>query len=146
MKNLILIISLAFATEFCYAQTDCPPAKEEKYRKVMSSAFAKDFESCPVIITAEYFGEGYMKNYIKPSKLKNMYFFQCINIGDNGKPMPLSNELSGDFFVIEKDKANEVLDLKKGDKLKLTGNTFTPNYMGTELSSFFIVQKVEKIN
>ncbi|TAG52531.1 MAG: hypothetical protein EAZ27_12165 [Cytophagales bacterium] len=128
-----------------FAQTGCPEAKEESYKKVMSSAFAKDYEKCPVIITAEYFGEGYLKNYRKPSKIKKMYFFQCVNIGDNGNPAPLTNEISGDFFVIDKTKASEVLDLKKGNKLKLTGTTFTQNYMGIELSVFFIVTKVEII-
>lgn len=110
----------------------------------MSSAFSKDYEKCPVIITVEYFGEGYLKNYRKPSKIKNMYFFQCVNVGDNGKPAPMTNEMSGDFFVIDKTKANDVIELKKGDRIKLTGTTFTQNFWGTELSVFFIVTKVEK--
>jgi hypothetical protein len=145
MKKISLSIVITILTTCLYAQTKCPEAKNENYKKVMSSAFAKEYEKCPVIITAEYFSEGYLKNYRKPSKIKNMYFFQCVNIGDNGKPMPVTNEISGDFFVIEKANAGDVFDLKKGDKLKLTGTTFTQNYFGTELNTFFIVTKVEKI-
>ena len=145
MKQLILFITVTFCAISSYSQTGCPEPKEENYKKVMSSSFAKDYEKCPVVIITEYFGEGYLKNYRKPSKLKNMYFFQCVNIGENGKPAPVTNEVSGDFFVIDKSKVNDVIELKKGDKVKLTGTTFTQNFWGTELSVFFIVSKVEKI-
>jgi len=145
MKNLLFLIALTGLLNFTFAQNKCPEATEENYKKVMSSAFAKDYEKCPVIIVAEYFGDGYLKNYRKPSKIKNMYFFQCVNVGDNGRQDPATNETSGDFFVIDKSLANEVVDLKKGDKLKLTGTTFTQNYLGTNLNIFFIVNKVEII-
>lgn len=72
-----------------------------------------------------------------------MYFFQCVGLGEKGKSVPLSNEMSGDFFVIDKEKADVVLGLKKGDKIRLTGKTFTQNYFGTEVNTFFIVEKVE---
>lgn len=145
MRNLFILFILTSLSICSFAQSNCPEADSVSYKKVMSSAFAKDYEKCPVIITAEYFGEGYLKNYRKPSKLKNMYFFQCVNIGDNGKQAPITNEVAGDFFVIVKDKANDIIELKKGDKLKLTGTTFTQNYFGTELGTFFIVTKVVKI-
>ena len=145
MRILILIILVAIYTIPAYCQTDCVSPHEENYRKVMSPAFAKEYEKCPVTITAEYFTDGYLKNYRKPNKIKNMYFFQCTNIGEIAKPAPLTNEMSGDFFVIDKAKADKVLELKKGDKLKLTGTTFTQNYFGTELSTFFVVTMIEKL-
>jgi len=145
MKKIFLGLALTIITTILYGQTGCPEPKEENYKKVMSSAFAKEYEKCPVIIEAEYFGEGYLKNYRKPSKIQKMYFFQCVNIGDNGKPAPVTNEISGDFFVIDKSKADKVLDLKKGDKLQLTGTTFTQNFWGTGLSTFFIVSELKKI-
>lgn len=145
MKNA-LSFTLLILIAFTLIAQDCPTPKEENYKKVMSSAFADLYKKCAVIITAEYFGEGYLTNYRKPAKVKDMYFFQCVNIGEAGKPAPVTNEVAGDFFVIEKSKADLVLNLKKGDKLKLTGVTFVQNYVGIEMSTFFIVDKVEKIN
>jgi hypothetical protein len=147
MKYFISVLILFFQITFSTAQSksSCPIAKEEKYKKVMSSAFAKDYEKCPVIITAEYFKEGYLKDFRKPSKLKEMYFFQCVNIGDEGTTTPGTNEMAGDFYVIDKDKAEQVLDLKKGDKVKLTGTTYTQKVWGTEVNTFFIVANVEII-
>mgnify|MGYP003611953891 CR=1 FL=1 len=145
MKNIFITLSILFFNLNSFSQTNCNEAKEETYKKVMSSAFAKDFEKCPVIINCEYFTEGYLNGWRKPNKLKKMYFFQCVDLGEKGKPAPLSNEMSGDFFVIDKEKADEVLKLKKGDKIRLTGKTFTQNFYGTEINTFFIVEKVEKL-
>ena len=144
MKKIIFLSLLFFFSGTSFGQK-CPEPKKEKYKKVMSSAFADEFKKCPVIIDAEYFREGYLKNSRKPRKLKKMYFFQCTAIGGDTKPAGFTNEPSGDFFVIEKKLADSVLELKKGDKLRLTGTTFTQNYFGIELSTFFIVQKVERI-
>jgi hypothetical protein len=74
-----------------------------------------------------------------------MYFFQCIGYGEKGKTVPMSNEMSGDFCVIDKEKADVVLSLKMGDKIRLTGKTFTQNYFGTEVNTFLIVEKVKKL-
>ncbi|MFN8298115.1 MAG: hypothetical protein U0T75_03345 [Chitinophagales bacterium] len=144
-KGIFLFITITMGVMLS-AQQNCPEPKEENYKKVMSSAFAEEYKKCPVTIVAEYFGEGYLTNWRKPYKLKDMYFFQCVNVGEQGKPAPLSNEMAGDFFVIDKAKADLVLNLKKGDKLKLTGVTFVQNYVGVEMSTFFIVDKVQKIN
>ena len=145
MKYIIITLSVLLFSINTFSQTDCTEAKEEKYKKVMSSAFAKDFEKCSVIINCEYFTEGYLNGWRKPNKLKKMYFFQCIGSGEKGKTVPMSNEMSGDFFVIDKEKADVVLSLKKGDKIRLTGKTFTQNYFGTEVNTFFIVEKLEKL-
>ena len=144
MKYIIITLSVLLFSINTFSQTDCTEAKEEKYKKVMSSAFAKDFEKCSVIINCEYFTEGYLNGWRKPNKLKKMFFFQCVDSGEKGKPAPLTNEMSGDFFVIDQEKSDEVLNLKKGDKIRLTGRTFTQNYYGTEINIFFIVEKVEK--
>ena len=141
--NLLLVVLIATKI---YAQAECPEPTEVEYKKVMSSAFAKEYEECPVIINAEYFNDGYLKNYRKPSKLKKMYFFQCISIGGKAKSASLSNEMSGDFFVIDKEQADQVLKLIRGDKIKITGTTFTQKYMGTTLNVFFVVSKIEKKN
>jgi len=124
---------------------DCPEPTKEKYNKVMSSAFAEDFEKCPVMIEAEYLKEGFIKNMRKPRKIKKMYFFQCTSIGGETKPAGFGNELSGDYFVIDKKLADKIIDLKKGDKIKLTGTTFTQNYFGIGLSTYFKVTDVMKI-
>lgn len=124
--------------------TDCPKPKMENYRKVLSSAFSEDFEDCPVVIEAEYLKDGYMKNWLKPKELENMFFFQCVKINGNTKKAELTNEEIGEFFVIEKDKADIIFDLQKGDKLYLTGVTHTQIYYGKKLSLFFVVSKIEK--
>jgi len=144
MKYLFILIILSFGLNTINAQ-DCPELQIESYKKVMSSAFAKDYKDCPVIIEAEYLKGGYLKNYRKPKKLKKMYFFQCISIGGETKTAAITNEVSGDFFVIDKKMADKVLDLKKGQKLKITGKTFVQNYFGTELSAFLIVSDIEII-
>jgi hypothetical protein len=141
--NKFIVFILLFTSLLAKAQTECPEPKEENYKKVMSSAFAKDFEKCPVIIVAEYFADGFLKNYRKPSKINKMYFFQCVNVGDSGKSMPFTKDPVGDFFVIDKSNADKVFGFKRGDKLKLTGTTFTQNYWGTELNTYFIVTKIE---
>jgi len=80
---------------------------EANYKRVMSTTFVKEYEKCPVIITAEYFKDGYPQNYMRPPKLKKMYFFQCVNIGDSGTAMPVTNEIAGDYFVIDKTQAED---------------------------------------
>ncbi len=144
MKRILLLSLLIFVTSFTFGQ-DCPEPKEKNYNKVMSPAFAEEFENCPVTIEAEYLKEGYLKNYRKPKKLKKMYFFQCTSVDGDTKPAAGTNEPSGDFFVIDKSLADLVLDLKKGDKIKVTGTTFTQNHFGIELSTFFKVSNVEKV-
>lgn len=143
-KTVLLLIAIVFTITTSFGQ-DCGEPTKESYKKVTSSAFAKDYEDCPVIIEAEYFGEGYLKGYRKPKKLKKMYFFQCVGVGEEGTKQPFQTGLSGEFFVISKDKADLVLDLKQGDKIELTGTTFTQNYFGTEVNTFFKVTDVKKI-
>jgi hypothetical protein len=142
-KTILLALVFVFNFGMIHGQ-DCPEPTKENYKKVTSSAFAKDYEKCPVIIEAEYFGEGYLNGYRKPKKLKDMYFFQCTAIGGEGTKQAFQNEVTGEFFVIDKSIADLVLELKKGDKIELTGTTFTQNYVGTTLNSFFIVTAVKK--
>lgn len=112
----------------------------------MNSAFAENYKDCPVTIRGEYFKDGYLNGYRKPRKLKNMYFFQCVGEGEKGTLQPLQNGLSGDFFVIDKSKAELILEFSKGDKLELTGTTFVQNYFGSELNTFFIATKIKRLN
>ncbi|QLG46393.1 hypothetical protein [Costertonia aggregata] len=144
MRSKILL-TLCLLTACSIFSQDCPEPKTENYKKVMSSAFAKDYKDCPVTIEGVYFKEGYANGYRKPKKVKKMYFFQCTNSDGNNNSNALTNEESGDFFVIEKDKADTVIEFQKGDKLKITGTTFIQNYFGMELSVFFIVSDIEKI-
>ncbi|MCS6795292.1 MAG: hypothetical protein NZ516_04975 [Raineya sp.] len=129
-----------------YAQPNCAEPKVESYRKVMNSAFASEYQKCPVIIVAQFVSDDFPNYYFKPSKLKKMFFFQCVNADDSGKETLFSDGRKGDFFVIDKAKADKVLSLKKGDKIKITGKTFVHNYLGTVLGVYFIVDDLEKIN
>jgi len=144
MKKLLILTLVFFGISTINAKK-CPKPTLQKYRKVMSSAFAKEYSSCPVIIEAQYLKEGYLTNMRKPRKLKKMYFFQCTSIGGDTKNAPLTNEPVGDFFVIDKKKADLVLDLKKGQKIRLTGKTFVQKFFGVGLSVFFIVSDIEVI-
>jgi hypothetical protein len=146
----IIVALLVFSGTFVAAQSkktkvECPEPKEENYKKVTSSAFAEDYEDCPVIIVAEYFKDGFMTGYRKPNKLKNMYFFQCVDVGMEGTKAALTNELTGNLFVIEKELADQVLGLKPGDKIRVTCTTFTQIYYGTEIGNYVIAKKVEKL-
>ena len=141
---ILLLFAFCLSTIVSFGQ-DYPEPTNEKYKKVMSSAFAKDYEDCPVTITAEYFKEGYLKGYRKPRKLKKMYFFQCVAEGEEGTSQPFQKGLSGDFFVIDKKMADQVIEFNKGDKLELTGTTFTQNYYGTEVNTFFKVTEIKKV-
>jgi hypothetical protein len=146
VQKVIIVTAIAILSHFCFGQKKCPEPKEENYKKVMSPASAKDFEKCPVIITAEYFKEGFANNTKKPGKFKSMYVFQCVNPGDNGNPAPVTNEICGDFFAIDRDNADEVLNLKKGNIIKFTGVTTSQNVWGKEPTTFFLVNKVEQVN
>ncbi|MEO9511727.1 MAG: hypothetical protein ABJN84_18210 [Flavobacteriaceae bacterium] len=110
----------------------------------MSSAFAKEYRDCPVTIDAVYFKDGFLNGFKKPSRLRKMYFFQCTDDDGSTKTTAMTNEVSGDFFVIEKELADRVLDLQKGDKIKVTGTTFIQNYFGMKLGVYFIVQEIVK--
>ncbi len=143
-KKIVLLFAFCLSTIVSFGQ-DCPKPTKEKYKKVMSSAFAKEFKDCPVIIDAVYFKEGFLNGYRKPKKIKKMYFFQCTDDTGTTKSAGLTNEVSGDFFVINKDLADKVLDLEKGNKISVTGTTFVQNYFGTELGVYFIVKDIVKV-
>lgn len=129
-------------------KTPCPDPVEANYTKVMSSTFVKEYTDCPVIIEAEFFKGDFPKNLVKPSKFRKMYVFQCVGIGNEGQVMPLSNEVVGDFFVISKDQADAVLNLKRGDKVKFTGVTVAHSSLAGafQVTPYFIVEKMEVMN
>jgi hypothetical protein len=78
MRNIFVTLTILLFNLNSFSQTDCAEAKQGIYKKVMSSAFAKDFEKCPVIINCEYFTEGYLKGWRKPNKLKkNVFLSMC---------------------------------------------------------------------
>jgi len=144
-KPNLLFIAICFVTSFVFGQ-NCPDPIKEKYLKVTSLEFAKEFENCPVTIEAEFLSTGYLSGYRKPRKLRKMFYFQCVKVGEEGKKQGFNNVISGQFFVIEKDKADLVFNLKKGDKLELTGTSFTQNYFGTKIAVFFKVSGIKKLN
>lgn len=144
MKRNLSCVILLLAAHVCLSQ-DCPEPAEENYKKVLSSAFAEDYKDCPVTIEGTYYKDGYANGLRKPKKLKKMYFFQCTDSDGSTSSNPFTKEQSGNFFVIEKDKADAVLEFSPGDALKITGTTFEQNYFGTKLSVFFIVDTIEKI-
>lgn len=146
MKAKLFITTLLFSISLYSFAQECPENPEEvPYKKAMSSAFAKEYEKCPILIKGEYLQDGYLTGYRKPSKIKDMYFFQCVAEGEKGSSQPFQSGLTGEFFVIDKKKADKVLSLKKGDRIELIGTTFTQNYFGTEINTFFIVTDVKKI-
>ena len=144
-KLLILTFLLPMYTMVSFGQ-DCPKPTKESYQKVMSSAFAKDYNKCPVIITGRYLKEGFLNGMKKPFKLRKMFFFQCVEEGKKGTKQPLQTDPVGDFFVIEKDKADIIFSFSQGDKVEITGSTFTQRYMGIKLSTFFIVTDIKKVD
>jgi len=143
MKIQILAIALVF-TSLALGQ-DCPEPTLQNYKKVTSSAFVNDYKDCPVIIEAVYFKEGYAKGYRKPKKIGKMYFFQTLS--DDGTPEinPLSKDETGDFIVVSKELAEKAIELKGGDKVRLTGTTYQQNYLGQKLHVFFIATNIEKL-
>lgn len=147
MKKLIriFVLTLAFISTSIIVAQDCPEPKPENYKKVTSSAFVKDFEDCPVIIEGTYYKEGYAKGYRQPKKLNKMYFFQTLS--DDGVPSvnPLSKDETGDFIVVDKQMAVQAIELKRGDKVRLTGTTYQQNYLGQKLHVFFIATNIEKL-
>ena len=117
MKNLFLLfIAIVFTSSLTFGQ-DCPEPVKKKYVKVTSIDFAKEYEDCPVIIEAEFFRVGYLPGFKKPNKLRKMFYFQCVEKGEEGRPKGLTKVISGEFFVIEKEKADLIFDLKKGDNI-----------------------------
>lgn len=145
IKNILLGTILILATNILYSQDCESEPKNENYKKVMNPVFSENYRNCPVKIKAEFLREGYIRGYRKPKKLKKKVFFQCV--ADNGIPQEtmLPGLTSGNFFVIEKEKSDVIFELKKGDKLEIVGTTFTQNYFGKKLNTFFIVSKINKI-
>ncbi|WP_147309605.1 hypothetical protein [Marixanthomonas ophiurae] len=143
-KSLLFFLVCLVISTMAYSQ-DCPEPTEEKYINVLGFSFTDEYVECPVIIEAEYLKVGYLKKYNKPRKFKKKFYFQCLPIGGKLKPAPITNEMSGDIFVIDKEMAHMVVGLEKGDKIKVTGTKFIHTYFGKELSTFFNVQHVEKV-
>ena len=126
-------------------RTPCPDPVEANYNRVMSETFASEYTQCPVIITAEFFTNGFPRNFISPRRFRNKHIFQCVNIGESGRAMPVTGEMAGDYFVIDRAQAETVINLTRGDRVRLTGVTYIHRSMAGAFipTVFFIVQKIE---
>lgn len=144
MKKLFLIL-IFFSIAWINASAQENITKEEIYSKVFNPAFSEDFKDEEVVITGEFFKPKAWEPYMYPSKVKKYVMFQCVDVGSQGNSDPLSGETRGDLFCIDKSKADVIFTLKKGDKLKLTGKTYTYSY-GNNLFNmvFFMTTTVEK--
>ena len=140
--NLIIVLLVSLNT-FSQKCSDKPVS--ENYKKVMNSLFSKEYKKCSVKIIGEFFREGYVKGYRKPRKLKRKIFFQCLPVGGVPKSTAYFNNSLGDFFVIDKKQSDLIFNLNKGDKIEMVGTTFTQNYFGKELSTYFVVTAINKI-
>ncbi len=150
MRTLLLILLIVTAQSITYAgkkKDPCPEPTVENYKRVMSTTFVKEYTQCPVVIEAEFFKDGFPKNLLLPARFKKKYLFQCVNLGDSGSALPLSGEVAGDYFVIDKALADSVLNLKKGDKIRLTGVTFAHSSLAGafQITPFFLVEKIEVV-
>jgi hypothetical protein len=151
MKNFIVILFMSLlvqnTTPANSKNNSCSDPVRATYSRVMNTSFVKEYTKCPVIIEAEFFKNDYPKNLLKPQKFRKKYIFQCVDIGSYGTAAPFSGESIGDFFVIDKQLADMVLKLKKGDKLRITGTTFAHSSLASafQITPFFIVQKIEII-
>lgn len=124
---------------------NCPTPIEQNYNKVLNNAFLKDFEKCPVIITAEFLKTGGAKMFSYGKSVENLAMFQCVNVGGKPSAAPLSGESIGDLFCINKENSDIIFTLKQGDKIKLTGVTVINEYSGLELFHYFLASKIEKL-
>jgi len=124
---------------------NCPDPIEQNYNKVLNNAFLKDFEKCPVIITAEFLKTGGAKMFSYGKSVENLAMFQCVNVGGKPSPAPLSGESIGDLFCINKENSDIIFTLKQGDKIKLTGVTVINEYSGLELFHYFLASNIEKL-
>lgn len=141
MKKVLLLLSIVFTCSTVFSQE----AEKEEYSKILNIELGKDFEGKQVTIDAEFFGFG-MANMRKPNKFKAGYIpFRCKEIDGE----PLKNGFggeTGDFFFIKKKSefADLVRNLKKGDKVTLTGEVYVTSYMGYKMASF-LVYEITKI-
>jgi hypothetical protein len=127
MKKIILLFYVvsAFIVNL-YAQCD---TLKLDYKKVINNFYGQKYTKSPVIIVAEFFKTGLPKDIKRPGGIlfpafNNVLYFQCVNPGDNGKPMPKTGEIAGDFFVIDKQHADVIAALKQGDRIIIIGNTY----------------------
>ncbi|WP_289055530.1 hypothetical protein [Carboxylicivirga marina] len=139
MREVLLLISIVFICGSTIAQT----AKED-YSKILNIELGKDFEGKTVTIDAEFFGFG-MANMRKPNKFKVGYMpFRCKEIDGE----PLKNGFggeTGDFFFIKKknESANVVKNLKKGDKVTITGEVYINNNLGYKQANFIVYEIIK---
>jgi len=151
MKKLFLLITAVVLAVSVNAQrggtqTPCPDPIEANYNRVMSETFAREFTDCPVIIVGEFFTNGFPRNFVSPRRFRNKHFFQVVSVGETGSAMPLTGEMAGDFFVIDRERADAVLNLRRGDRIRLTGVTDIhrpATGAGMVTNIFFVVQKIE---
>jgi hypothetical protein len=127
MKKIISILCIACCAAI-NLQAQCDTLTLS-YKKVMNNFEARKYTKCPVIIVAEFLKHGLPKNVNEPGRMgifrayKNVLYFQCVNPGDDGKAMPKTGEIAGEFFMINKRHADVIAKLKQGDKITIIGNT-----------------------
>jgi len=153
MKKTFLLIMAVVLTVSVNAQrgrTPCPDPVEANYNRVMSETFAREFTDCPVIIVGEFFANGVPRGFNSsansPRRFRNKHFFQLVSVGGSGSAMPLTGEIAGDLFVIDREQAETVLNLNRGDRVRLTGVTVIHRPAlgaGMVANIFFVVQEVE---
>ncbi len=147
MQKILQLFLLALICITTINATDCPEPKDAPFKKVMNTAFAEDYQKCPTVIHAQFFSSERPKAWMFPAKVNNLVVFQCVAIGEDPKSMPLSGELTGEFIAIPKDKSDLIFELKKGDKVKITGVTWIEKIgaMGSSAQTvYFMATAIEK--
>ncbi|MCO5247715.1 MAG: hypothetical protein M9887_02030 [Chitinophagales bacterium] len=147
MKEIAIIIILSLFASQVYSQSssdNCPQPIVENYSKVLNVSFASEYKDCPVTIEADFWEAGPWKGAYKyPKKTKSYVMFQCVERGGQGTKAQFSNDLNGQIVLIDKSISDVIFTFKRGDKIELTGTTWTYSFFGVK-SVFFIATKVEK--
>ncbi|WP_430809481.1 MULTISPECIES: hypothetical protein [unclassified Carboxylicivirga] len=140
MKKTLLLLSIVFVCGSAIAQTE-----KAEYSNVINVELGKDLKGQTVTIDAEFFGFG-MAGMAKPNKFKVGYIpFRCFEIGGEPEKNSFGGEVGNFFFIKKKnDYADEVKNLKKGDKVTITGEVYINNYYGYKNVNF-IVHEITKI-
>lgn len=140
-----LVLTSCISTKTLKATSTVPAGTEVSYSRVVNPAYATDYLDANVITEVEFYSAGKANN-VATKIPKGYVVFQIIPIGGSPENAPFGGGLIGDYAFLPKGQSDIIFDLKKGDKIRMTGGTRVQKYYlnGIEIIEF-IASSVEKI-
>jgi hypothetical protein len=98
--------------------TDIPVGTEVKFNKIINPSFAEKYIGAEIVTYVEFYDTNPVKSTFL--KIPNGYIaFRAVNIGES----ETIDQWSATNIFLPENKSDLIFELKKGQKIKLTGGT-----------------------